>query len=155
EGNLLAAPTIWGEGSEKEIPLRRKLNALWPSARVVVLNDVSAAGYWYVRDPRECFCVVTVSSGIGNKIFLGGLPVVGRRGRGGEIGHLRVDFSDEAPKCDCGGWGHLGSIASGRGTLALARRLATRNVEGFSGSLAASLCDGDAANLTNEMIVEA
>jgi glucokinase len=131
------------------------MNTLWPSASVVVLNDVSAAGYWYLRDPQESFCVVTVSSGIGNKIFLDGRPIVGRRGQGGEIGHLRVDFTDEAAKCDCGGRGHLGSIASGRGTLSRARTLATRNAMDFSGSLAASLCRGDAESLTNEMIVEA
>ena len=155
EGNLLAAPTVWGKGSGEEIPLQRKLSALWPSASVVVLNDVSAAGYWYLRDPQECFCVVTVSSGIGNKIFVGGRPILGRRGRGGEIGHLRVDFSDDAAACDCGGLGHLGSIASGRGTLALARTLAMRDVGEFSGSLAASLCHGAAEDLTNEMIVTA
>jgi C7-cyclitol 7-kinase len=153
-GNLLAAPTVWGKGPGHEIPLLLKVRTLWPSASVVVLNDVSAAGYWYLRDPKECFCVVTVSSGIGNKVFLDGRPIVGLRGHGGEIGHLRVDFSNEAAECDCGGRGHLGSIASGRGTLAVARTLATRNGVEFSSSLAASLCQGNADSLTNEMIVE-
>jgi C7-cyclitol 7-kinase len=155
EGNLLAAPTVWGRGACPKLPLGRKMNALWPSARLVVLNDVAAAGYCYVRDPQESFCIVTVSSGIGNKIFLGGHPVTGRFGRGGEIGHVRVDFSDDAPECDCGGRGHLGAIASGRGTLALARKRAARNPTEFSGSAAARSCRGDPESLTNEMIVDA
>jgi glucokinase len=59
-------------------------------------------------------CILTISSGIGHKIFVDGAPVVGPEGRGGEIGHLRVDFSVDAPICECGGQGHLGAVASGR-----------------------------------------
>jgi predicted NBD/HSP70 family sugar kinase len=154
EGNLLAAPTVWGSGSERAIPLQRELNRLWPSALLMVLNDVSAAGYWYQCGPQDTFCVVTVSSGIGNKVFVNGRPMIGHRGQGGEIGHLRVDFSNDAAECDCGGRGHIGGISSGRGALALARKLVKRSVSNFSGSLTASLCGGKVERLTNEMIVK-
>ncbi len=66
-----------------------------------------------------------------------------------------MDFSEEAAQCDCGGRGHLGAIASGRGTLTLARTRAGRNAMDFSSSMAAALCGGDAESLTNEIIVEA
>jgi glucokinase len=88
---------------------------------VRILNDVTAAGYRYLRSSDEDFCIVTVSSGIGNKVFAGGRPLVGPSGRGGELGHLRVDDSANAPVCECGGRGHLGAIASGRAALAYAR----------------------------------
>jgi predicted NBD/HSP70 family sugar kinase len=114
DGNALTAPTLWGDGDKQPFPARRELERLWPSSRVFVVNDVTAAGYRYVRDPADDFCIVTVSSGIGLKIFVAGRPVVGAAGRGGEIGHLRVDFAPTAPVCDCGGQGDLGAIASAR-----------------------------------------
>jgi glucokinase len=54
-------------------------------------------------------------------------PWSGSGGRGGEIGHLRVDFSADAPICDCGAPGHLAAVASARGVLARARRQALRD----------------------------
>jgi glucokinase len=130
-GNALAAPTVLGGPLTAGLPIRSDLACRWPDSRVFVLNDLTAAGYRYLRDPDEDFCVVTVSSGIGHKLFVGGRPLLGSRGRGGEIGHLRVDFSADAPICDCGAAGHLGAVASGRGALALARRRASREPEAF------------------------
>jgi len=121
-GNVLAAPTIFGSSQEAEA-LRSLLEGTWPSAEVLILNDVTAAGYGIATGPREDFCVVTVSSGVGCKVFLDGRPILGRSGRRGELGHLRVDPSSEANICECGGRGHLGGMASGRGALAIARRL--------------------------------
>jgi glucokinase len=121
DGDVVAAPTLWGNRLARPYPLRDDLAALWPGARIGVLNDVTAAGYRYCH-PAEDICIVTVSSGIGHKVFVGGHPAVGPRGAGGELGHLRVDDSADAPLCECGGRGHLGAIASGRGVLKQARR---------------------------------
>jgi glucokinase len=117
----------------------------WPRAQVRIMNDVAAAGYRYLRPEGEAFCIVTVSSGIGNKVFVDGRPLVGGSGRGGELGHLRVDDSPQAPVCECGGRGHLGAIASGRGVLAYAREHAqARNAAGLtSGDLAADFRRGE------------
>jgi len=120
-GNVLAAPTIFGS-SQDAVALRSRLEAAWPSADVLVINDVTAAGYAIARGPHDDFCVVTVSSGVGCKVFLDGRPIIGRSGRGGELGHLRIDPSTDANICECGGRGHLGGMASGRGALATARR---------------------------------
>ena len=121
EGRVVAAPTLWGTRLEQPYRLRDDLARLWPRARIGVLNDVTAAGYRYCRGDED-FCIVTVSSGIGHKVFIEGRPAVGPRGAGGEIGHLRVDDSIDAPICECGGRGHLGAIASGRGVLLQARQ---------------------------------
>lgn len=122
-GAVLAAPTIWGTRQRSPWALGEAVGRRWPGVRVRVINDVTAAGYRHLRSSDDDFCIVTVSSGIGNKVFAGGRPLVGRNGLGGELGHLRVDDSQSAPVCECGGRGHLGAISSGRGVLASARRL--------------------------------
>jgi 3-dehydroquinate synthetase/predicted NBD/HSP70 family sugar kinase len=154
QGKVLAAPTVWG-ASEQPIDLITELTTLWPSARIALLNDISAAGYRYLRDECEDFCIVTVSSGIGNKVFIRGKPLTGPAGRGGEIGHVQVDFSPDAPACDCGGRGHLGAISSGRGTLLMARQLAGLDLDGFANSVLGHRLRTDLNSLTNADIVTA
>jgi predicted NBD/HSP70 family sugar kinase len=127
-GNVLAAPTIWGALQARPHPLGNDLGRRWPNARVSMMNDVTAAGYRYRRSLDDEFCIVTVSSGIGNKIFAGGRPLLGRNGAGGELGHLCIDDSPVAPLCECGGRGHLGAVSSGRGVLAYAREQAGKEL---------------------------
>jgi predicted NBD/HSP70 family sugar kinase len=153
-GNLMAAPTIWGGQSSQRLPLRNRLEALWPSARIELLNDVTAAGYAYASELDADFLIVTVGSGIGSKLFIAGEPVLGPHFRGGEIGHMRVDFAADALTCDCGGSGHLGAIASGRGVLRTSmRRAATENA--FLRSSLHALCRGSAEKIENSHIVTA
>lgn len=118
-----------------------------------VLNDVSAAT-WYLssRLPVERFLVMTVSSGIGSKLFdrTRTFPVLDDTDYAGEIGHVTVDPSPDAPACDCGGRGHLSSFSSGRGVERWARRLAQVDEARFKASLACELADGRADALTNE-----
>jgi glucokinase len=83
-------------------------------AEVHVINDLTAAGLALAAGGLSDFAVITVGSGIGHKVFAEGKPVVGPGGRGGELGHLVVDWSPTAAPCDCGGRGHLGAVASGR-----------------------------------------
>jgi C7-cyclitol 7-kinase len=154
-GNALAAPTVFGARLRAGLPLRNDLTRRWPDARVIVLNDLTAAGYRYLRNAREDFCVVTVSSGIGHKLFVDGRPLVGRGGRGGEIGHLRVDFSADAPICDCGAPGHLAAVASARGVLARARRQALRDPGLFRRSLLADASAADPEALDTRALVAA
>jgi C7-cyclitol 7-kinase len=134
DGRVLATPTVVGAGDGEPFALRPACEALWPGARVHTMNDMTAAGYRYVAAGMCDFAVVTVGSGIGHKVFLDGRPRVGRNGRGGELGHLRVDLSPDAPRCECGRRGHLGALASGRGTVAAVRRRARRDPAAFAGS---------------------
>jgi glucokinase len=154
EGVALRAPTVWGPDPEPE-PVAERLQQIWPAARVVVSNDLSAAGHCFLRDVSEDICVVTVSSGIGHKVFLDGRPVAGTGGRGGEIGHLRVDFSAEAPICDCGDRGHLGAVASGRAIYNHAVRLAHSDPEAFACSSVGRTVSGDVSRLDNQLVAQA
>jgi glucokinase len=153
EGNVYAAPTIWGLQYPNVLPLRRLIAENWPCANVEVVNDVTAAGYFFVDEITRDFLVVTVGSGIGSKLFINGEAVLGPNARGGEIGHLRVDFSPHALACDCGGIGHLGAIASGRGVLRTAIGLANENPTAFSRSQVHASCGGQPGQLTNETLI--
>jgi C7-cyclitol 7-kinase len=143
EGVALATPTVPGLSDAGPFPVRRACEEAWPRARVVVTNDLTAAGYRYAAQGLDDFCVVTIGSGVGHKVFAGGRPLVGPAGRGGEIGHLRVDHSERAVACDCGAPGHLGGIASGRGCVRLVRAAAARDPDGFRSSRLARRSDVD------------
>ncbi|MFI5617766.1 ROK family protein [Streptomyces sp. NPDC051567] len=158
-GVVTDAPTVWGRrgpalplaeilGRETGVPAR-------------VLNDVTAAGWRYMapapeeedeEEDEDFFCMVTVSSGVGNKLFRHGEVVVPEDGRGGEIGHLRVDFTPDAPRCDCGEPGHLGAIASGRGALNATVALARRRPRAFARSTLYAACGGEATRLTAHQV---
>ncbi|MCP3980431.1 MAG: ROK family protein [bacterium] len=155
-GRVLAAPTVWGVARETDpVPLRDDLERLWPGSSITLLNDMTAAGYRYLRHSDEDLCVLTVSSGIGHKVFLAGRPVVGSGGRGGELGHWRVDPSEEAPLCDCGGRGHLGAVSSGRAAAGQVRALAARDPEAFRSSRLASAAASGVERISNDAIVGA
>ena len=121
---------------------------------VVMLNDVSAAAWYFERRvTADRFAVVTVSSGIGFKIFdrHSTRGVLDDTSYAGEIGHLIVDPSRDALICDCGGSGHLGAIASGRGFERHARREAQRDAAAFRASACAVRYRATAATLINEV----
>jgi len=101
---------------------------LWPGLPAVACNDLTAAGHLYVARGDSDFGVLTLGSGVGCKLFVGGRPLLGPRGFGGEIGHWRVPGA-ALIACDCGGIGHLSALASGRG---IARLAAFRGLPGKS-----------------------
>jgi glucokinase len=120
--------------------------------RVHLLNDLSAAA-WYVHSITDAsrFMVVTVGSGVGSKVFDRDHPsgVLDELPYSGELGHLVVDTSWDATPCGCGGRGHLGTIASGRGIERRAREAAARDPRGFGDSACAAR-GATPATLTNE-----
>lgn len=154
-GEILRAPTIWGDQLKGSASLILSLQNTWPKSKVYIINDVSAAGYFLNQNHSEDFCVITVSSGIGSKLFINGKPYTGAMGRGGEIGHWVTDPSDDALICECGGKGHLGGIVSGRGVLALAKKQAQLDPKGFMNSALFKNTNAGYSGITNELLVEA
>jgi len=120
DGVAVRSPTIFGPHCGKAVNVKERIARMWPSARIHVVNDLTAAGFFFVARGHRDFCVLTVGSGIGNKVFLAGHPHIGPHGYGGEIGHLKARPKPDTPAADieC----ELGEIASGRGTTWLARR---------------------------------
>jgi len=152
DGTLVNAPTV--SGIDRKVPdIRAKLSS--STGRMIhVLNDVSAATLYLARHTAwSRFMVVTVSSGIGSKVCFRnryGFTLFDQGPYAGEIGHLTVDESAGAPTCDCGGKGHLGAIASGRGVECLARRRAASDRRAFSESFCNNVFGATALTLNNE-----
>lgn len=114
------AATLWGK-EKRKIDLKKSIK--FDNKLVYVINDVTAAGYYILKHKSEdTFCVITISSGVGNKVFYKG-NVILNNGYGGEIGHINIGHSLED---DSGEIGHLGAIASGRGSVKLAKFLLSR-----------------------------
>ena len=151
EGRVVAAPTIIGR--QFSVPdIRTKVSSA--TARpTFLLNDMSAAA-WHLScvTNSKRFIAVTVSSGIGSKLFdrtsSGG--VIDDVPYAGEIGHVMVDSDPLAALCDCGSRGHLGSIASGRGVERAARQKAEEDKCGFSTSLCSSQFGATSTMISNE-----
>ena len=156
DGTALAAPTIWGarDGEPARVRVGAEL-ARQLGIEVVAVNDMTAAAWRYAEIETEPFSLYTISSGVGNKVFYDGKVLLGPGANGGELGHWMVDTSPDAPACDCGGLGHLGAIASGRGVLAAARRAAAADPAWFAASSLAAAFDGEPARMTNEELAKA
>jgi glucokinase len=152
DGCLVAAPTIIG-GRPESIPDIVGALTARTGRSVYLVNDVSAAA-WYLgeRLAAERFFVLTVSSGIGGKLFdrRHADRVLDAPDYAGEIGHIVVDATPDAAMCDCGARGHLGAISSGRGTERLARQLAGTEDARFRASTVSQMANLDAGAITNE-----
>jgi len=152
DGRIVNAPTL--SGLDSKIPdIGAELSQR--TGRVVhILNDVSAAALYLARDSEwDRLIVVTVSSGIGSKICFRNskdFTLFDKGPYAGEIGHLTVDESKDAQRCDCGGMGHLGAISSGRGIERLARQQAAADPHAFSRSLCHGRFGATAETLNNE-----
>lgn len=125
---------------------------LWPEADLWITNDITAAGFALVAQGQRDFCVFNSGSGIGSKLFLNGLPLLGSTGMGGEIGHWQVPGAPQLP-CGCGDIGHLGALGSGRGAVQLARYFAGEDPAAFSRSALAAACP-DPARLDSHSLVK-
>ena len=147
--NITRAPTLTGDSPVPDLAAEIGGATGRP---VYLVNDVAAAA-WRFADITTVarFMVVTVSSGIGAKLFDRDNKrlVLETPGYAGEIGHFRVDDAPDAPECDCGQRGHLGAIASGRGIERAARRWATADPSAFALSEAGG-AGVSGAVLTNE-----
>jgi len=82
---------------------------------VVIDNDANAAAYgeWRsgaARGFNDVF-YITLGTGIGSGLILGGQLQRGSRGFAGEFGHFKI--SDDGLECGCGGTGCLETMASG------------------------------------------
>jgi C7-cyclitol 7-kinase len=128
----LSAPTLTGsEPGPRDLAMRIERGS---GREVRIVNDVAAAAAYIASTTGDrSFFAVTVSSGIGSSVYHrnAGRSQVAYEG---EIGHLVVDTGADAPRCDCGGRGHLGAVASGRGFERLARAAAELQPTEFAAS---------------------
>jgi glucokinase len=96
-----------------------------PTSNVALENDanVAALGEAWAGAGREQadFLLVTLGTGVGGGIVLGGEIQTGTGGLAGEIGHICVD--PNGPLCGCGKHGCLETLASATAASSRAREL--------------------------------
>ncbi|KAL4721745.1 hypothetical protein ACLX1H_011239 [Fusarium chlamydosporum] len=93
DGVVEDASILWGEPA-RGYDLKGTLQERLPGMRLTILNDVSAAAWRYRNEGR--FCLITVSSGLSNKVFNADLHNLDKldldsAGVGGEMGHVVVE----------------------------------------------------------------
>lgn len=146
-GTVIETPNLgW-----RNFPLRDLVaNALGLPAELD--NDANAAtiGEWWVGAGKdvETMIGVTLGTGIGGGIVLGGKIYHGVSDVAGEIGHMSIDSTGR--KCKCGNYGCLEAYASGPA-------IAARAVEGLQTgeqSLLPDLVDGELSRITAETVYE-
>ncbi len=114
QGGLRFAPNLpGGEG----LGVTEALSRVLGGRRVVVDNDATCAtvGEWTYGAARGVAdaVVITLGTGIGGGLIVGGQVVRGANGFAGEIGHMVVDPA--GPACPCGKRGCWERYASGSG----------------------------------------
>lgn len=157
-GDIIGSSGIFGNSLKKVFLLKKELQEkIDKRIHIVITNDMTASA-WRYSDEYESFCLITVSSGIGNKIFSYGRVLVGENGLCGEIGHYSVDLSDLSIPCNCG-WGknHIDIISSSRGIEIVAKYFAQVNGKYRGSFLTSELAkdiSGDEKRITPELIAQ-
>ena len=111
-------------------PLRDALAAA-TGLPVVLESDANAAALaeWKLGAGKmgnvDSMAMITLGTGVGSGLILGGRVWHGMFGMGGEVGHATVD--PEGPLCGCGSRGCLEVYASANGLLRLAQTAAISN----------------------------
>ncbi len=90
---------------------------------VTIENDANAAAIaeWKVGAGRGTsdMLMLTLGTGVGGGLILGGRPYRGSIGAGAELGHVVIVH--DGAVCSCGGRGHLEAYVSGKAADGLAR----------------------------------
>lgn len=121
EDGIVKATANLGWGYKE---VKRELEEL-TGIRVKVGNDanVAALGEMWKGGGLGCknMVMITLGTGVGGGIIIGGHILTGSNGAGGEIGHICVNY-DETDSCGCGKQGCLEQYASATGIVRLAKK---------------------------------
>jgi glucokinase len=147
-----AGRVVWAPHNPyRDLPLRRLLHEQ-TGLPTVVDNDANAAAWAEARfgagTGSDDMILLTVGTGVGGGLVLGGRPYRGVSGMGAEVGHMIVT-PDGAP-CSCGSSGCLEAMVSGTALARLGREAVLANPEGGLARRA-----GDAGRITGPMVFDA
>jgi glucokinase len=161
-GVAAAGPMVWPSGEVSPLnmpawrgfPLRKRLAEEFDAERVLIHNDavgLTVGEHWRGAGSGTANLLgMTVSTGVGGGLILGGRLFHGASGNAGHVGHVVVE--PDGPVCACGGRGCLEAIASGPNTVRHALDDGWRPRPGVVAdgvALAAAAAAGDAVALRN------
>ncbi len=126
DGTVLQCVNLgWGTFNVAE-----KLSEMFYNVKVKAGNDanVAALGEAWKGGGKDYddIVMITLGTGVGGGVVLGGKIVTGYNGGAGEIGHIHVEDS-ETERCGCGRTGCLEQYASATGVVRLAKRYMDKN----------------------------
>jgi glucokinase len=124
---------------------------------VRLFNDAAAAAYgefWVgTAQPFASMVLLTLGTGVGSGVVVGGRVMDGDHGLGTELGHTVIDYNADAHLCTCGQRGHLEAYA---GALSVVRRakeaLAASRPTSLSERLSTQPAGGKASALTAKLV---
>lgn len=133
----------------RDVPLVALLHRQF-SVPVAIEDDAHCAALGEARmgaaRGAQCAVYVTISTGIGSGLVIGGKLYRGAHGVAGEVGHMVLDR--DGPACACGNRGCFEALASGSAIAAQAREAVMRGKETL-------LAQYDSALLTASEVVRA
>jgi glucokinase len=142
QGTVVSSPNLPGW---REVPLR-DLVAAGVGMPVSLENDANAAAYgeYWRGAGRDCASMVllTLGTGVGGGLVLGGELWRGADGMAGEIGHVTVEPGGRT--CRCGNAGCLETYASATGIVDRYRELAGAEETASAEQVRARALEGDA-----------
>lgn len=129
DGTVLNCVNLgWGIFNVEE-----KLSQMLGGVKVKAGNDanVAALGETWQGGGRgfEDLVLITLGTGVGGGVIIGGKIVSGSNGAAGEIGHIPSVFGDDAETCGCGKKGCLETVASATGIVREAKKLLAKSGE--------------------------
>jgi len=108
------------------VDVKETLSGLLDEIPVAVGNDanVAALGEQWKGGGRGCkdMVMVTLGTGVGGGVIIGGKVIAGVTGSAGEIGHMHIE-DDETDVCNCGNCGCFEQYASATGVVRIAKRI--------------------------------
>lgn len=112
--------------------------------RVVFANDANAAafGEYWVGSGKQfrSSILLTIGTGVGGGIIIDDLLIEGEHSHGSELGHIIIDFGEDAREIPTGQKGHLEAYASG---TAIIKRTLEALAESPDSSLQARILNGE------------
>lgn len=129
DGTVLNCVNLgWGIFNVEE-----KLSQMLGGVKVKAGNDanVAALGETWQGGGRgfEDLVLVTLGTGVGGGVIIGGKIIAGSNGAAGEIGHIPAVFGDDAETCGCGKKGCLETVGSATGIVREAKKLLAKSEE--------------------------
>lgn len=145
-GRMEDAHHLGFPGGQLVVPLREALGI-----PVYIENDANAAAWGEYQAGRfgDSFILVTLGTGIGGGIIIGGQLRPGVNHAAGELGHMTIDIHGN--RCICGRRGCFETYGSATALIAQARQTMADD----PGSLLWALCGGDLQNVEAKTVFTA
>lgn len=129
DGTVLNCVNLgWGMFNVEE-----KLSQMLGGVKVKAGNDanVAALGETWQGGGRgfEDLVLVTLGTGVGGGVIIGGKIVTGSNGAAGEIGHIPAVYDENAEICGCGKKGCLETVGSATGIVRETKKLLAKSSE--------------------------